>query len=63
MLNGLRRIYAVAKEKLIPKPPESDSDNGRERFEQLGAKVFSVPKSEIDQREKEWQRARKKSRK
>jgi len=60
VLNGLRRIYAVAKEKLIPKPPESDSGNGRERFEQLGAKIFSVPKSEIDRREKEWQRERKK---
>ena len=52
----------MAKEKLIPKPPESDRDDGRERFEQLGAKIFSVPKSEIDKREKEWQRERKKSR-
>jgi hypothetical protein len=55
VLNGLRHIYAVAKEKLIPKPPD-ESKPPHERFSDLAKKVFSVPKSEIDKRENAWKR-------
>jgi hypothetical protein len=46
----------MAKEKLIPKPPETDRTGPRQRFSELGMKIFSVPKSEIDKREKEWRK-------
>lgn len=62
MLIGLRHIYAVAKEKLIPKPPDTNKTGLRARFDDLGIKIFSVPKTEIDKREKQWQSERKKSR-
>jgi hypothetical protein len=48
----------MAKEKLIPKLPDDDKRDPRQRFFDLGAKVFSTPKAEIDEREKRWQRAR-----
>lgn len=49
----------MAKEKLIPEPPHKD-DGGtpREKFDGLALKVFSVPKSEIDKREKQWKKDR-----
>jgi hypothetical protein len=49
----------MPREKLIPKPVD-ETKPPRERFNQLASRVFSVPKSEIDKREKEWQSARKK---
>jgi hypothetical protein len=58
VLNGQRHYYAVAKEKLIPEPPETDSTGPRARFREMGASVFSVPKSEIDKREQQWRRDR-----
>jgi len=53
--------YTVAKEKLIPSPPNADDDGTpRQKFSELASKVFSVPKSEIDKREKKWQQKRRK---
>jgi hypothetical protein len=49
----------VAKEKLIPEPPETDSTGPRAKFREMGSKVFSVPKAEIDARERRWQDERK----
>ena len=51
----------MAKEKLIPKPPDTDSTGPRAKFREMAAKVFTVPKSEIDKREKEWQKDRARS--
>jgi hypothetical protein len=56
VLNVLRHINAVAKEKLIPKPPDTDSSGPRAKFREMAAKVFSVPKREVDEREKEWRK-------
>jgi hypothetical protein len=56
VLIGRLHIYAVAKEKLIPKPPDTDKTGPRSRFAELATKVFTVPKSEIDEREKQWQK-------
>jgi hypothetical protein len=53
----------VAKEKLIPEPPETDKTGPKGRFVEIATKVFSVPKSEIDKREEEWQQKRSKERK
>lgn len=61
MLNALRHIYAVAKEKLIPDRPESDRRDPHKRFSDFAAKIVTVPKSEIDKREKQWKRKRKNS--
>jgi hypothetical protein len=44
----------VAKEKLIPQPPDTDKTGPKGRFSELGAKVFGTSKAEIDRREKEW---------
>jgi len=49
----------VAREKLIPKPPDTDNTGPLAKFREMGAKVFSVPKSKIDKRDAEWQRRRK----
>lgn len=51
----------MAREKLIPEPPDSGSTGPRAKFRELGAKVFSVPKSEIDKREKQWDHNRKRA--
>jgi hypothetical protein len=48
----------VAKEKLIPKPPDTDSTGPRAKFREMGSKVFSVSKSEIDERERDWKAER-----
>ena len=61
MLIGLRRIYAVAKEKLFPKVP-ADKREPHDRFSELAAKVVNVPKSEIDEREKRWRKRKDKPR-
>ena len=60
MLIGQHHTNAVAKEKLIPEPPESDKRTPENRFSELATKVFSTPKPEIDKREKQWQRERRK---
>jgi len=45
----------MAKQRLFPEPPNQDDDKKpRERFDELATKVFTVPKSEIDKREKQW---------
>lgn len=49
----------MPKEKIIPERPESDRRDPNKRFEDFATKVFTVPKSEIDKREKEWERTRK----
>jgi len=61
VLNGLRHIYAVAKEKLFPpKAPDEDERKPHDKFSDFASKIVTVPKSEIDERERQWQRARKK---
>jgi hypothetical protein len=62
VLNGLRHIYAVAKEKLFPKAPADDKREPHQKFADFAAKIVTVPKSEIDRRELHWQRKRKRSR-
>jgi hypothetical protein len=54
VLSVLRHTYRVAKEKLIPRLPDNDKRDSQQRFADLGAKVFSTPKSEIDKRESRW---------
>jgi hypothetical protein len=44
----------VAKEKLIPEPPDTDKTGPKGRFTEIASKVFSVPKEEIDKREEQW---------
>ena len=39
--------------------PPPDGKTPQERFISLGKKLMAVPKSEIDEREKKWQRTRK----
>jgi len=51
----------MAKQRLFPEPPKPDDDKRgeHERFSDLATKIFTVPKSEIDAREKRWQKQRK----
>ena len=54
----------MAKQRLFPEPPkpsDEDAHTNQQRFSDLAGKVFSVPKSEIDKREKQWRRHRKRS--
>jgi hypothetical protein len=44
----------MAREKLVPKPPTTDERDPQKRFQDTASKVFSVPKADIDKREKEW---------
>lgn len=44
-----------------PPLPVSQDKSPRERFVELGTKIMSVPKSELDARDKRWH-SRKKSR-
>jgi hypothetical protein len=51
----------MAKQKLFPErpePPPDDTREPRERFADLATAVFTVPKSEIDKREKRWRSER-----
>ena len=54
----------MAKDKLISERPKSDEPNPHKRFEEFASKIVTVPKSTIDEREKQWQtrRERKKQR-
>jgi hypothetical protein len=53
----------MARKKLIHEPPDTDKAGPKARFNDIAAKVFSVPKSEVDEREKRWQQSRPKPRK
>ena len=57
---GLRHIYAVAKEKLFPKAPADDRREPHQRFSDFASRIVTVPKSEIDKREKGWRKSHKK---
>jgi hypothetical protein len=48
----------MAKGKLIPEPPDTDKTGPKGRFAEIASKVFSVPKDEIDEREKRWHKTR-----
>lgn len=48
----------MAKQRLFPRQqPPSDTNNRKphDKFSDLAAKIVTVPKSEIDEREKDWQ--------
>ena len=53
----------MSKQRLFPERPEprDDGRNPKERFSDLASKLFTVPKSEIDEREREWKHKRRKS--
>jgi hypothetical protein len=46
----------MAKQRLFPEPekPEGRKSGTRQDFEHVASKIFSVPKSDIDEREKQW---------
>jgi hypothetical protein len=48
----------MAKEKLFPKTPDDDTRAPHDKFSDFAAKIVTVPKSEIDAREKQWQKKR-----
>jgi hypothetical protein len=41
------------------KDEPTDSKTPHQRFETLGKKLLAVPKAVVDEREKKWQRSRK----
>jgi hypothetical protein len=50
----------MAKQRLFPEPISvSTNDDPNQRLDALARKVFSVSKDEIDKRENQWKRARK----
>jgi len=50
----------MAKQRLFPEPEQqSDKTGTRQNFERIATKIFAVPKSEIDEREKRWRKRRK----
>jgi hypothetical protein len=53
----------MAKERLFPEFTPDDKREPHERFEALAAQVVTVPKSEIDKREKQWRKRKAKPRK
>ncbi len=50
----------MAKQRLFPEPITVDKREPEERFEALATQVFTVPKAEIDKRERRWKRQRRK---
>jgi hypothetical protein len=54
VLIGRHPRNAAAKEKLIPKPPDTGKTGPKGKFSEFASKIFSVPKSEIDKREQQW---------
>jgi hypothetical protein len=53
----LMAMTSMAKEKLFPtKAPDDDQRDPHDKFSDLASKVVTVPKSEIDERDKQWQR-------
>ena len=49
----------MAKEKLFPKAPADDEREPHQRFSDFAQQIVTVPKSEIDKREKRWQKRKK----
>jgi len=47
----------MAKQRLFPKAP-ADELEPHDKFTALASKIVTVPKSEIDKREKHWQKLR-----
>jgi hypothetical protein len=47
----------MANQRLFPEP-EGEKRAPKKRFDEAASKIFSVPKSEIDEREKKWQQSR-----
>jgi hypothetical protein len=45
----------------MPRSPENEAPGPFERMEKLAKQVMSVPKSELDKREREWRAERKKT--
>lgn len=61
MLTVLRRISAVAKEKLFPAPEKApDKREPHQRFEEFAQTIVNVPKEVVEEREKIWQAEREK---
>jgi len=53
----------MTRPRLFPEPrTTSDSDDPNKRFDALAAKVFTVSKDEIDKREKDWRKQKRKKR-
>lgn len=51
----------MAKERLFPsKAADDDTRKPHDKFSDLASQIVTVPKSEIDEREKQWQHERKK---
>ncbi len=50
--------FIMAKQRLFPQPPKDDKRDPRDRFSDVAIKVFSVPKSDIDEREKHWRKTK-----
>jgi hypothetical protein len=50
----------MAKQRLFPKAPEDDKREPHDKFTALASKVVTVPKTEIDKREKQWRRLKSK---
>jgi hypothetical protein len=49
----------MAKQRLFPeKQSDDDKRDPKERFSDVASKVFSTPKSEIDERDKQWRKRR-----
>jgi hypothetical protein len=51
----------MAKQRLFPEPHKHSNDDSAEtyqNFENLATKIFTVPKSEIDKREKQWRKGK-----
>jgi hypothetical protein len=52
----------MAKEKLFPpRAPGDDTRKPHDKFSNFASKVVTVPKSQIDEREKQWKRAKHKN--
>ena len=49
----------MAKQRLFPKTRNQDQREPHDRFADLAKRVVTVPKTEIDEREKQWQRKKK----
>ena len=49
----------MAKEKLFPAKAEKDKRKPHDKFSDLASKVVTVPKSEIDERDKRWKKEKK----
>lgn len=55
----LRTLSGSRMPRLPLPPPVSPDKSPYERFTELGKKLMAVPKSEIDERDKAWEEARK----